>query len=155
MATARRQDVRPSLVLRGLPGVGPVRFKEIVEAFGSAADALATGGRELGRWIGSKGLAALRAGRPRRDADVIVRRCRDLGIEITALGLGGYPNRLGDLPDPPPVLYWKGRLQLLEASCVAVVGSRRATAYGRRVARKLGRFLAESGRPVLSGMALG
>ena len=148
-------EVRPSLVLRGLPGLGPVRFKEIVDAFGTAAKALAAGPESLDRWIDPRGLAALRDGAGERGADRILRQCRDLGIGITALGAANYPASLRELPDPPPVLYWRGRLSLVSASCVAVVGSRRATAYGRRVARNLGRFLAESGRPVLSGMALG
>lgn len=155
MSAVRMREVRSSLVLRGLPGLGPVRFKEIIEAFGTARGALAGPERGLERWVGSPGLAALRAGTSLRQAHAVMERCRRGGIGITALGLSDYPAHLRDLADPPPVLYWKGSLTLLRSSCVAVVGSRRATGYGRRVARKLGRFLAESGRPVLSGMALG
>ena len=155
MGCPPQDALRAALILRGVPGVGPTRFKEIVDAFGSAAAAVAAGPNGLAPWVGNGRAEALRSASVLARADGVLARCRDLGIRVTALDREDYPDRLRDLADPPPVLFWKGRLALLGSSCVAVVGSRRATAYGRRVARKLGRFLAESGRPVVSGMALG
>jgi DNA processing protein len=67
-----------------------------------------------------------------------------------------YPERLRDLPDPPAVLHVAGSLGALPAGeAVAIVGSRRATAYGLEVASSLGRALTGAGVPVISGMALG
>lgn len=75
----------------------------------------------------------------------------------SALGIGeaGYPERLLEAPHPPRVLWAEGNLALLDRPCVAVVGTRRATAYAERVARELGRVLALAGATVVSGLARG
>jgi DNA processing protein len=67
----------------------------------------------------------------------------------------GYPERLADLSDPPRALWARGDLALLDRACVAIVGTRRATAYGERVARELGRVLALAGATIVSGLARG
>jgi DNA processing protein len=67
-----------------------------------------------------------------------------------------YPERLRELADPPAVLHIAGDPRALDATeCVAIVGARRGTAYGMEVARSLGRGVAASGVPVISGMAMG
>jgi DNA processing protein len=70
-----------------------------------------------------------------------------------------YPEPLGELHDPPAVLFGAGRPEALEAlheePAVAVVGTRRASPYGAEVAYSLGRGLGASGVPVVSGLALG
>ena len=70
-------------------------------------------------------------------------------------GEEGYPERLLDAPHPPRVLWAEGDLSLLDRPCVAIVGTRRATAYAERVARELGRVLALAGATVVSGLARG
>lgn len=60
-----------------------------------------------------------------------------------------------DAPHPPKVLWAEGDLSLLDRRCVAIVGTRRATAYAERVARELGRVLALAGAAVVSGLARG
>ena len=79
---------------------------------------------------------------------------------IEAAGLGAfcrcaeaYPAALRELPDPPAVLHVLGELPRGDA--IAIVGARRATAYGLEVARSMGRSLAATGVVVTSGMALG
>jgi DNA processing protein len=66
-----------------------------------------------------------------------------------------YPARLRECPDPPRVLWVRGDLALLDRPCVAIVGTRRATAYGERVTMQLGRTLARAGACVVSGLARG
>jgi DNA processing protein len=65
------------------------------------------------------------------------------------------PARLNDLSDPPDVLYSVGSLAMLNAPTVTLVGSRRATAYGERIARLLGTAFARAGVSVISGLAYG
>ncbi len=67
----------------------------------------------------------------------------------------GYPERLNDLPDPPKRLWARGDLSLLDRTCVAIVGTRRATAYAERVAHELARVLAGAGATIVSGLARG
>src|SRR5437763_11242297 len=66
-----------------------------------------------------------------------------------------YLAALHDLPDPPRTLWARGELALLERPCVAIVGTRRATAYAERVTRELARTLARAGACVVSGLARG
>lgn len=70
-------------------------------------------------------------------------------------GEAGYPARLLDCAGPPATLWTRGNLALLDRPCAAIVGTRRATAYGERVARELGRVLALSGATIVSGLARG
>ena len=76
-------------------------------------------------------------------------------IRSVLLADEGYPAALRDLADPPPVLWWIGEWATLQEPVVAVVGTRRATPYGYRVARELVTALAAGGACIVSGMALG
>ena len=66
-----------------------------------------------------------------------------------------YPELLKEITDPPDPLYYIGNLDLLKRECIAIVGSRRTTQYGRWTARTLGKKIAEAGGVVVSGMAAG
>lgn len=66
-----------------------------------------------------------------------------------------YPSALLDLERPPHPLWVRGSLAILQQPCVAIVGTRRATAYGERVARDLSGALARAGACVISGLARG
>lgn len=146
-----------ALVLHGLAGVGPKRFRELVDRFGSAGAALNAGDQEFEAVAGHSAASARRglSGAQWRKARAEAGRCADLGMELLVYGARAYPSRLCDLPDPPSVLYVAGRPELLAGPCVAVVGSRAATVYGRRVARGIGAMLAARGKCVVSGMAMG
>ena len=66
-----------------------------------------------------------------------------------------YPPRLKEISDPPPLLYLRGEILPEDERSVAVVGTRKATAYGREVATVLARDLARNGVTVVSGLARG
>lgn len=66
-----------------------------------------------------------------------------------------FPDKLRNIPGPPEQLYCMGDISLLQEKSVGVVGARKATLYGKNVAIMLGRRLAESGIPVVSGFAMG
>ena len=70
-------------------------------------------------------------------------------------GEQGYPAALLDRTDHPRTLWARGDVSLLERPCVAIVGTRRATAYAERVTRELARTLARAGACVVSGLARG
>ena len=70
--------------------------------------------------------------------DAILGECDRLGVRILTLGDADYPDRLKNIYDPPAVLYVKGRLPAFdEEIAVAVVGSRKPSAYGRWMAGKV------------------
>ncbi|MCP4968461.1 MAG: DNA-protecting protein DprA [bacterium] len=75
------------------------------------------------------------------------------GIAIVYRGDPGYPDLLTQLEDAPDLLFVRGDLP--SGPCVAVVGTRRCTSYGRRIAELYGRAIAAAGWPVISGLARG
>jgi DNA processing protein len=66
-----------------------------------------------------------------------------------------YPQRLCEIYDPPPLLYVRGNVELLNRHLISVVESRRPTPYGNQMAEKLARDLADRGRVIVSGLARG
>ena len=77
------------------------------------------------------------------------------GNAILTLADAAYPQRLLDAPDPPTVLYVKGRIELLNAPALAIVGSRNATPQGESNAEAFAAALADAGLTIVSGLALG
>ena len=137
-------------------GIGPVRFQRLLEVCGGAEAAwhasdsqLATAGLE------HRTAASLKRLRRQTTPSAAYDHLRGLGVEAVTLEDAGYPEHLRTIPDPPPVLFVKGRLLPRDHLAVALVGTRQATAYGRAVALRLGGELATSGVTVVSGMARG
>ncbi len=81
--------------------------------------------------------------------------CRGLDIRCATWGSSGYPRALAVLREPPPLIFFRGRLPLPGDTPLGVVGSRRASRAGLEMARRLGRAAAAAGHPVVSGLARG
>ena len=77
------------------------------------------------------------------------------GIEILTRADPNYPRQLEETSDPPFVIYFRGRLELIGRPSIAIVGTRLATAYGRHIAESFSAAFAERGFAVVSGMARG
>ncbi|PIE32789.1 MAG: DNA-protecting protein DprA [Ilumatobacter coccineus] len=82
-------------------------------------------------------------------------RWGQVGVEIAVIGEDAYPGALATDLDPPPVIFTKGRINVLDARRVAVIGTRNATSSGLATARDLGRALAQAEVAVVSGLARG
>ena len=151
----RTREIQSVLRLGCVPGVGTRALWRILNRFGSGSRALDAGPVELDSVAGAKCRAALASpGLQRRVRDGLD-RCRAPAIEILLWTDEGYPERLGHLVDPPPILFARGRLELLSRPAVTIVGSRRSTEYGRRSAEALAAQMAIRGITVVSGLALG
>ncbi len=90
-----------------------------------------------------------------RRAEEIVARCHRDGIRLLWYQNPDFPRRLLDLPDAPSLMYVQGRADLDAPRAVALVGTRQATEYGRRVTEKLVQDLAPYAPLIVSGMAYG
>ncbi len=89
-------------------------------------------------------------------AQQILEDCSRKNIHILTYRDAGYPARLKNIPDPPVVLYYKGRLPDFDGQpLIGVVGTRKASAYGLTVAKRMGYQVAACGGVVVSGMAFG
>ena len=83
-------------------------------------------------------------------------RGSEFGVRAISFHDEGYPARLREIPDPPALLFAKGKLQGLYApNALAVVGTRNPTADGKKLARRSGRIAVQRGYAVVSGLALG
>jgi len=144
------------MALAELAGGESRAFAHAAAVLGSARDLFVVSETDL-RHLGMneacvrtvRGFDAWDALRARRD------RCARLGISIAAFHSIAYPGPLRHIADPPLILYYRGRAPGSFSSVVAVVGSRRATRYGLRVAEALGERLARRGVVVVSGLARG
>ncbi len=139
------------------PGLGLAGFWRLVEHLGGPDQVLAADCDALRRVPGiqARQVAALSCPerlrqRGRDELDLLA----DRGCLAISYSDESYPFLLRQIADPPPVLYAAGHLELLETSCLAMVGSRASTAYGRRTAFSLAKNLASS-LTIVSGLALG
>jgi DNA processing protein len=87
--------------------------------------------------------------------DQYVDRLADKGIAIVTWLDGNYPARLKTIDQPPPVLYIRGSLVQQDECAVAIVGTRRVSAYGRQVCEEIASHLAANGVTIVSGLARG
>jgi len=145
------------LTLNLLAGIGPVRVRRLLQAFGSPEDALRARSDDLLRVEGFGPELAQRVADWENQVDLTreLRRIGEVGARVITQEDETYPSTLREVFDPPMVLYIWGELLVRDHTAIAVVGSRRATHYGRQCARRLSFQLAQSGVTVLSGLALG
>ncbi len=139
-------------------GIGPASFFALVRRFGSPTRVLDAPAPLLRRHAGLKAGSLAELADPerlRRRADDELEAIARLGGRLLIHGHGEYPEGLCHISQPPPVIYILGKPELLQLECVAMVGSRAATSYGRRVAHRIAADLAASGVCVVSGLALG
>jgi len=144
------------LTLALLPGIGAQRLRALLTLFGTPSGALAAPFELLRAAPGMNGPAARAvAGADRRTGRQAIAASRRAGCVLLMPGDAQFPERLGEIDEPPPVLFTLGNRELLARPAVAIVGSRDHSAYGGEVARWLGRAAAEAGLVVVSGMARG
>lgn len=130
--------------------VGPSTFYRLLGEHGSAGKALLAL-PEIARTAGVKGYRVCDP----LEAEREYRAGRKLGARLLCYGGPGYPAALMDIDDAPPVLWARGRLEMFEAPCVALVGARNASSLGTRMARRLAAELGQAGHIVVSGLARG
>jgi DNA processing protein len=150
-------ELRDLVCLTMVPGVGPLTGRAILERFGTASrvlDASESSLRSVAN-VGAKLAARIAQARNEFDADAELALCEQYGVKVLPRGGDGYPPPLVDIPDPPNLLYVRGAYAPGDALAIALVGSRKCTPYGMRVAEKLASSLARVGLTVVSGLARG
>ena len=142
-----------------IPGVGDVATRKVLAAYGLPENVFASSLTGLARAVGETQAARILAAR--YDAGISAQVESALSWleaaenHLVTLADADYPRDLLDAPDPPPLLYLKGRRELLGRRAVAIVGSRNATAQGLANAENFAYALSGAGFCVVSGLALG
>ena len=155
-----------AVALASLDSLGPTRFAALTSALlpSEAWDCLRHGGGRFPLDVAAA-LSEARTSRKlldrwssaarRIDPHELLTQCAAAGVGVVTRGEAGYPARLLEDPQPPAVLFFLGSLRSIQEPLVAIVGTRRATPYGRAVAHELGEVLASCGVTVVSGLASG
>ena len=153
------EELRDHLALALVPGLGPRLTAALLRHFGSAAAARRATAEQLRQvpHIGSKLARQLAAAL--QQVEAVVAREEALmaqhGVRAVIWTEPEYPAPLLSISNPPPLLFLKGKWDRRDQRAVAVVGTRQATAAGRRWAEQLARGLALAGYTVVSGLARG
>ncbi len=140
------------------PGVGRTSARRLLAACGSPQAVFDTRTAALRELVGADAASALNEPPPRHDEQIAATRAwlgGEASRHIIALGEPAYPAALLETADPPLLLYAQGRVELLQAASIAVVGSRNPTAQGSDNARAFAKHLSQAGLAVVSGLALG
>jgi DNA processing protein len=138
-------------------GVGPHTIRALLERFGAANRVLEASRAELTATSGVGPELARRIARARQDCDAQgeLALCRECAASVLPRDDPDYPPLLQNIPDPPSLIYVKGKLEPKDQIAIAIVGSRRCTPYGLRIADRLAGALARTGFTVVSGLARG
>lgn len=145
------------LVLNALPGIGPVNLRRLLDEFGDDPRAVLTApasALERVKGVGPKVSRAVTAWREVVNLEREETRLDQANARFVTCRDPAYPALLRELYDPPIGLYQKGNYAF-DRPAIAMVGSRRTTLYGQKVARTLAAELVRSGFCVVSGLARG
>ena len=137
------------------PGIGPATFQRMLRQFGLPHAILQHRRSELSGFTTSAVLEALDSDGVAQAVQRALAWAAQPGHSIVTLADETYPRLLLEIADPPPLLYARGRVELLSRGALAVVGSRNATQQGEANAESLARALSAAGLTIVSGLALG
>lgn len=143
------------IALSVVPGLGDQNLRKLLEHFGPPDQIRAAGESMLTQIVGAKLAEGIKS---YDSAEIIAETLAWLeqpNHAMVTLADADYPPLLLETADPPPLIYVKGRIDLLSMPAIAVVGSRNATAQGLNNAESFARSLSDSGLCICSGMALG
>jgi DNA processing protein len=149
-------DLKYWVAFSRIPSIETVRMRMLESGFESIQAAWKATSSSL-KAVGIEGsaLRQITEHRPLIDPDAKMERMEKAVVRALTWNDSEYPSALKELYDPPPVLYLKGTFMEHDAHGVAVIGTRRATAYGREACAALVKDLASAGITIISGLAKG
>lgn len=143
------------LAISRVPYIGPARIERLMDTFGALSVAWSASPEELRLVLEPRPLSELLAARSRVDPADELDRLDRLGMSVVHPGHRSYPRLLGEISGRPSILYVRGALAPADDASVAIVGTRRASPYGRQAAERIATELAQAGITVVSGLARG
>jgi len=150
------KDIKYWVGFNLIPGIGRVRFSQLENHFGSMEKAWGASPAELKKaGLDRNTVQAIATWQPKISPDDEMEKLARYGVQVFTYKDKTYPARLREIYDYPPVLYVRGELLPQDEWCLAVVGTRRATVYGRQVTEEIVADLAQSRITVVSGLARG
>lgn len=151
------QDRLAFLALYFIPGIGPVLLKQLISYCGSAEEVFRQPKPRLIRipGVGEATADAIRSGHSRRQAEQEVARAERDQVQILFFTDAAYPSRLKAIEDAPALLYVHGTINFNHPRTVGIVGTRKATSYGKECVEDLVKGLVPHQPQIISGLAYG
>lgn len=145
------------LALHLIPGIGDYTLRQLISYSGSAQKVFQTPKGRLLKipGIGTVTADAIRNGKCFREAEKEIRKAADEDVELLFFTDEKYPSRLKTIPDAPSLLYVKGNVDLDNPKTVGIVGTRKATDYGKNCVEELIEGLTTHNALIVSGLAYG
>ncbi len=151
-----RDELQYWVAFGRVPQIGRARFSLLEAHFGRLEDAWKASPAALqAAGLTGAALSALLAARDGIAPEAELEQLDRLGVHALTWHDDAYPSRLKEIYDRPPLLYVRGQLAASDEWAVAIVGTRRATVYGRQAAEELASGLAGNGITIVSGLARG
>ncbi len=152
-----RDELLAYLQVHLASGVGATRFRNLLEAFGSPQRIINASVSELRGVNGIGDATAMRIFEGLRtvDAEAELELAEMAGVQVVPITSKEYPELLAACPDPPALLYVKGKLKPRDKLAIAVVGTRKPSRDGSEQAHRFAYLLAQAGITIVSGLALG
>lgn len=151
-----REKLKYWIGFNRIAGIGAARLQKLISTFGDVEKAWKASPLELSAaGYNAAWVRKFVQKRHRVDLEILLKKTFDTISTIYIHGEQGYPRRLAEIDNPPPVLFSIGEIIDADQFAVAIVGSRKPTSYGKRVAQDLAAALALNGVTVISGLARG
>jgi DNA processing protein len=152
----RKEELKYWVGFSLISGIGRVKFGLLESYFKNLENAWQAGPGELKRaGLDNASIRSITATRSKLSLDDEMAKLQKHGVDVFTCHDEGYPARLKEIYDYPPVIYVKGRIIPEDEWCISVVGTRRATVYGRQVTEEIVTDLARNNITIVSGLARG
>jgi DNA processing protein len=149
------EELEAWVALSFTPGLTDESLRRLLVAFGGPRAIIKATRAELASVIPARAAAAVGTPAPREAMRAVGSWLDDPANRVVTFADSVYPQGLLQITDPPPLLYVKGRVELLNRTSFAVVGSRNGTRQGSDHAESFSRALSDAGLTIVSGLALG
>lgn len=145
--------------MMSVEGAGRIAIKNLIDHFGDIENVFKALPEEICKVAGLNKVRAARILRLKSESDLTalkeLEEIESKGYKLYCYGEKGYPKLLSEIFDPPVVLYSRGEIRAVDFNAVAVVGTRRASVYGKSAAKLIAKKLAANNITVVSGCAVG
>jgi DNA processing protein len=157
MMSDNSSEILDDILLSMIEGVGSRTYLRLLERFGNSTEILNASYHDLSgfEFLKPDTASQLASARQNFDPKVVLELCQRNQIDIIPLHSSQYPEPLRTIYDPPPILYVKGKILPQDTFSIAVIGTRRSSAYGCRQTNRLATALSGNGFTIISGLALG
>ena len=153
---SKYKDIRYWVGFSLIPGIGRVKLAQLENYFGDLENAWKASAAEFKHaGLDSGSIQAITSWQPKISPEAEIEKLDRYGVKVFLYNNPSYPPRLKEIYDYPPILYVRGSLLPQDEWCLAVVGTRRATVYGRQVTEEIVTDLAQSKITIVSGLAKG